>query len=668
MSEKDIKAKVEICKLTAELNRFNHSYYILNEPLIGDMEFDNMLAHLQLLETEYPQFKEVDSPSQRVGSDVNSTFISRPHHYPMFSLSNTYSTEELLDFDKRLKKDISENIEYVAELKFDGTAISLSYEKGRLVQALTRGDGTIGDDVTANVRTIRTIPLVLQGDSYPDLVEVRGEIIMPHDSFKRINREREDIGENPFANPRNAAAGTLKSQQSSVVAHRGLDCFIYTVASKENMFKSHNESLNILKSWGFKVSDNSRKSSSIEGVLEYIKEWEVKRKKLPYDTDGVVIKVDSVAQQRKLGFTAKAPRWAVAYKFKAERALTKLESVDYQVGRTGAITPVANLSAVKLAGTTIRRASLHNYEQISILDLHIGDMVYVEKGGEIIPKIVGVEQKSRDIFVQPIIYITHCPSCGTILEKIEGEAKHYCTNHLHCPVQIVGRIIHFISRKAMNIDGLGEETVELLYKNSLVSNYSDLYKLTFDDLIPLDRMANKSVTNILKSIEKSKDIPFARVLFALGIRYVGETTAKKIAASLKNIDSVIGATIDELLLIDEVGNRIAESIKYFFSQSENIDCIEKLKFHGLHFEQVDKEKISNILDGKNIVISGKFDIYSRDELKEVIEANGGKNLSAISSNTDYLIAGDNMGPAKLNKAEKLGIKIISEQEFIRLMN
>lgn len=664
MREQYLTIKEEIEHLTDELNRLNHNYYVLNNPLVGDMEFDSMLARLQSLENDYPELKSDHSPSQRVGSDINTEFVQRQHRYPMYSLSNTYSTEELVDFDARVNKDSNyEKTEYVCELKFDGTAISLTYQNGKLTQALTRGDGTFGDDVTANVKTIRSIPLILQGENIPPLIEVRGEIIMPHDSFNRINAEKEDIGESPFANPRNAAAGTLKSQQSSVVAHRELDCFVYTLATGSTLFSSHYESLKLLEGWGFKISENSRKFESIEKVLDYIKKWDVDRKKLPYDTDGVVIKVDSVEQQKELGFTAKAPRWAVAYKFKAERAVSELLSVDYQVGRTGAITPVANLSPVKLAGTIVKRASLHNSEQIALLDLHLGDMVYVEKGGEIIPKIVGVEKSSRDIFARPIEFITHCPACGTVLEKIDNEAKHYCINHLHCPVQIIGRIIHFISRKAMNIEGLGDETVELLYRNSLLENYADIYTLQAEQLIPLERMGEKSAENILRSIEASKNTPFARVLFALGIRYVGETTAKKIAASLKNIDAIKNASKEELLSIDEVGDRIAESIRQFFSQDENIVNIERLKSYGVSFEQIEKERISNSLEGKNIVISGKFSKHTRDELKELIEQHGGKNIASVSSNTDYLLAGDNMGPAKLVKAEKLNIKIISEDDF-----
>lgn len=666
MKERE-NVKNEIEKLVNELNKLNYNYYVLNQPLVGDMEFDAVLKRLVELETEYPEFKSPNSPSERVGSDLNVEFTQKEHRTPMFSLSNTYSVEELQEFDVRIKKDIEGVVDYVCELKFDGTAISLTYENGVLTQALTRGDGVVGDDVTANVRTIRTIPLQLTGSNIPTLIEVRGEIFMPHSSFERINTEREDIGEAVFANPRNAAAGTLKSQQSSVVAHRGLDCFMYGLITEGLEVSTHFESLQLLGLWGFKVSENSKKLSSIDEVMNYINHWDTARKKLPYDTDGVVVKVNSVQQQKVLGFTAKAPRWAVAYKFKAERAVSQLLSVDYQVGRTGAITPVANLTPVKLAGTVVKRASLHNAEQIALLDLHIGDHVYVEKGGEIIPKIVGVDKSTRDLFAQEIVYVTHCPACGTLLERVDGEAKHYCPNRQHCPVQIVGRMIHFISRKAMNIDGLGEETIELLYNNSLLRNYADLYALTREQLIPLERMGEKSADNIIKSIEESKNVPFSRVLFALGIRFVGETTAKKVAASMKNIDHVMGASFDELLAVDEVGDKIAESIRAFFSQSENIENINRLREYGLSFSQIEREKVSDVLTGRSIVISGKFSNHSRDELKDMIEQHGGKNSSAVSGGTDYLLAGDKIGPAKLTKAEKLGIKIISENDFLEMI-
>lgn len=660
--------KKYISELSNKLNQLNHSYYVLNQPLIGDMEFDKMLAELQQLEKQYPSFKIVGSPTERVGSDLNVEFTQKAHRSPMFSLSNTYSEGELLDFEQRAKKDLVDSVDYVCELKFDGTAISLTYENGVLTQALTRGDGTVGDDVTANVKTIKSIPLHLKGDNLPPLIEVRGEIIMPHESFKRINAEREDIGEQAFANPRNAAAGTLKSQQSSVVAHRGLDCFIYNLVSNEIVkTNSHKESLSLLHQWGFKVSEHSKVCHSMAEVIKFINLWDTKRKTLSYDTDGVVIKVNSTQQQRVLGFTAKAPRWAVAFKFKAERAMSELLSVDYQVGRTGAITPVANLNPVKLAGTVVKRASLHNAEQIALLDLHLGDYVYVEKGGEIIPKIVGVNTSKRDLFASPIEYITQCPACGTTLIREEGEAKHYCPNTEACPVQIAGRIIHFISRKAMNIDGLGEETIELLLKNGLIHNYADLYTLKAEQLSPLERLGEKSAFNIIKNIEESKQVPFSRVLFALGIRFVGETTAKKIANELKDIDTIIKASREELLNVEEVGAKIAESIEIFFSHPTNIETIERLRSYGVSLKQQEKQTLSDTLTGKSIVISGKFSRYSRDEIKELIEQHGGKNTSSISSNTDLFITGDKIGPAKLSKAEKLNIKMISEEEFIEMI-
>ncbi len=664
----DEKIKIEIEELTEKLNLFNYNYYVLNQPLIGDMEFDNMLAHLSKLEREYPEYKIAGSPTERVGSDINVEFQQKKHRTAMFSLSNTYSTNELIDFDNRIRKDTTSDVEYVCELKFDGVAISLTYENGVLTQALTRGDGSVGDDVTTNIKTIKSIPLYLRGENIPPLIEVRGEIFMPYASFNRINTEREDIGEQPFANPRNAASGTVKSQQSSVVAHRGLDSYIYGLVVEQGMaISSHMDALYALQGWGFKVSEHSCKCSSIEDVIKFIDEWDSKRKKLSYDTDGVVIKVNSLQQQRSFGYTAKAPRWAVAYKFKAERALSKLISVDFQVGRTGAITPVANLEPVKLAGTTVKRASLHNAEQIALLDIHVGDYLYVEKGGEIIPKIVGVELSKRDLFAAPIEYISNCPACGTTLVRVEGEAKHYCPNIEHCPVQIVGRVIHFISRKAMNIDGLGDETIELLYKNGLIANFADLYTLTREELSPLERLGEKSAENIVKSIENSKEVPFARVLFALGIRFVGETTAKKIVASLKNIDAIISADMETLLQVEEVGDKIAESVINHFAKDENNELVERLRGHGVQMEQVERAMVSNSLAGMSVVISGSFSKYSRDEIKELIEAHGGKNTSSISGNTHLFITGEKIGPAKLAKAEKLGIKMISEDEFISMI-
>ncbi len=662
------RIKQEIGELTDKLNRLNYNYYVLNQPLVGDMEFDNMLSKLSALESEYPQFKIAGSPTERVGSDINTEFEQKRHRTQMFSLSNTYSEEELKEFDIRLKKDTNQPVGYVCELKFDGVAISLTYVNGILTQALTRGDGTVGDDVTSNVKTIKSVPLKLSGDNIPDMLEVRGEIFMPYKSFDRINAEREEAGEQPFANPRNAASGTLKSQQSKVVAHRELDCFIYGVVSDDIVdIESHSGALSYLKNWGFKVSDLSEVCDDIDGVIAFIHKWDVKRKKLSFDTDGVVVKVNSLRQQRSFGFTAKSPRWAVAYKFKAERALSQLLSVDFQVGRTGAITPVANLEPVKLAGTIVKRASLHNAEQIALLDIHIGDYLYVEKGGEIIPKIVGVELSKRDLLATPVEYIKKCPICDTLLVREEGEAKHYCPNNQHCPVQIVGRIIHFISRKAMNIEGLGEETVELLYNSDLIHDYADLYTLSSEQLSPLERLGQKSADNIINSIKESVNIPFARVIFALGIRFVGETTAKKIAASVKDIDRLMSADTDTLLQIDEVGDKIADSIINHFSQPENRTLVERLRSYGVTLVQEELERKSDTLSGKSIVISGSFTNYSRDGIKELIEQHGGKNSSSISGNTDLFVVGDKVGPAKLAKAEKLGIKMITEEEFADLI-
>ena len=661
----EIEARIK--KLRDILNEQSYKYYVLNAPDISDIEFDKLMNELKTLEETYPEFYDVNSPTVRVGSDITNTFEQVRHKYPMLSLANTYNENELYEFDKRIRKEITTPVQYVCELKFDGTAISLIYENGILKQAITRGDGTFGDEVTANVRTIKSVPLVLHGNNYPSHFEIRGEIYMPHKSFERLNAEKEDIGETPFANPRNAAAGTLKLQNSQLVAHRGLDCFLYTLYGENLPYISHYDTLQECKSWGFKVSEAMKRFSSIEEVIEYIHFWDKKRKTLPYDTDGMVIKVDSFAQQQLLGFTAKAPRWAVAYKFKAEQARTRLISIDYQVGRTGAITPVANLEPVKLAGTTVKRASLHNAEQIALLDIRIGDMVYVEKGGEIIPKIVGTDPSARDIFSIPVNYITCCPACGTQLVKVENEAKHYCPNQLHCPPQIVGRMIHFISRKAMNIDGLGEETIEMLYQNGLVHDIADIYSLKKEQLVILERLGEKSADNIINSIEKSKQVPFNRVLFALGIRFVGETTAKKIAKAVGNIDTLSSASKEQLLEIEEVGDKIADSILSYFSDETATNLIKRLKAAGLNFSEDKKELKSDILANKNIVISGVFNHHSREEYKEIIEEYGGKNVSSISSKTSFVLAGANMGPAKLQKAEKLGVPIIDEIQFLEMI-
>lgn len=656
----------EIESLREQLNYHNHKYYVENSPEITDFEFDTLMRRLMDLEAEYPQYADPLSPTVRVGSDRTSEFNSVQHRYPMLSLSNTYSIDELTAFIERIEREWGAT-EYVCELKFDGTAISLTYEKGRLERAVTRGDGTMGDDVTTNVKTIRSIPLVLSGSGYPDLFEIRGEIFMPYNSFDRLNAEREVAGEQLFANPRNAAAGTLKQQQSAVVAHRGLDCTLYQMAGDNLPFKNHIENLEAARSWGFKVSEYMTLCRGAAEVIAYINHWDEARKSLPYPTDGVVIKVNDFNLRSKLGFTAKSPRWAVAYKFKAESALTTLLSVDFQVGRTGAITPVANLEPVLLAGTTVKRATLHNAEQISALDIRIGDKVYVEKGGEIIPKITEVELSERTADSRPFEYIDHCPECGAELVRYEGEAKHYCPNQSGCRPQIIGRIIHFIRRKAMDIDGLGNETVELLFENGLIGNIADIYTLRANDLAVLPRLGEKSADNIISSIERSKSVPFARVLFGLGIRFVGETTAKYLAAHFKSIDAVMAADKVSLMESDEVGEKIADAIIDYFADPANIEIIERLKAAGLQFEAEQSVRHSDTLEGKNIVISGKFINHSREELKAMIEAHGGKNQSGVNANTDFIVAGENMGPAKLQKAEKLGVKILSESEFIELI-
>lgn len=664
-----MEAYNRILSLRKTLNDQNYHYYVQNSPIISDKEYDDLMSELEKLEAQYPQYADTNSPTQRVGSDIQQSFSQVKHKYQMFSLSNTYNSEELRDFDSKIIKDYDPSqIEYVCELKFDGTAISLTYKDGFLERAVTRGDGNMGDDVTINIRTIKSIPLTLQGDSYPKEFEVRGEVFMPHSSFDRLNEEREEIGYAPFANPRNAAAGTLKLQNSKEVATRNLDCILYSLYTDDIPYSTHTESLTAMKQWGFKISEHTKTFKTIDQVITYIGEWDKRRKSLPYDTDGMVIKINDISIQRSLGFTAKAPRWAVAYKFKAETALTELLSVDFQVGRTGAITPVANLSPVKLAGTIVKRASLHNADQISLLDIRITDSVYVEKGGEIIPKITGVDLSRRTIFAEPIEYVTLCPACGSTLIKEIDEAKHYCRNSQHCPPQIIGRIVHYISRAAMNIDSLGEETVELLYNNGLISDIADLYTLTEEQLIPLDRMGKKSAENIIKSIQNSRNVPLSRLLYAIGIRYVGQTTAKKIAAHFKSIDSISNATFEELLEVEEVGERIAQSIIDFFSNDENRDIIERLRSHSLQFYAEATEELSSILSGMSIVISGTFTSFSRDQLKEMIEKHGGKNSSSISAKTSFVVAGDKMGPSKLQKAEKLGVKIIDEIQLLEMIN
>ena len=659
-----VRRRIE--ELRRQLEFHNHKYYVENAPEISDFDFDRMMRELQELEAAHPEFAGPDSPTARVGSDISAEFATVKHRYPMLSLSNTYSLDELHEFLERIERECGP-AEYVCELKFDGTAISLTYENGRLLRAVTRGDGVQGDDVTANIRTVRSVPLRLRGSDWPAFFEIRGEVLMPYASFDKINAEREAAGEPLFANPRNAAAGTLKQQQSAVVARRGLDCTLYQLSGDGLPFETHWQSLQKAREWGFKVSDYGRICRSAAEVDAFIAHWDEARRKLPFPTDGVVIKVNSFAERRKIGFTAKAPKWAVAYKFKAEQALTRLVSVDFQVGRTGAVTPVANLDPVQLAGTTVRRATLHNAEQMALLDIRPGDMVYVEKGGEIIPKITGVELAGRSADSRPFKYIDTCPECGTPLVRYEGEAKHYCPNQSGCRPQIIGRIIHFIRRKALDIDGLGEETVELLYENGLVHDISDLYDLRAEQLAPLPRLGEKSAENIVRSVRASLQVPFQRVLFGLGIRFVGETTAKYLADHFRSLDAVMHASREELVEADEVGGKIADAILDYFADSENLRIIGRLRDAGLQFEAEERALASEALAGKSFVISGKFADHSRDELKELIELHGGRNLAAVSASVDFIVAGENMGPAKLKKAEKLGVRIISEQEFIAML-
>lgn len=649
-------------QLRKELSLYNHKYYVEATPVVSDYEYDCLLRELQELEAAHPECYDPNSPTMRVGSDLTSGFVSVAHRFPMLSLGNTYSLEELREFVERVEREEGKT-EFVCELKFDGTAISLTYEHGRLLRAVTRGDGTRGDDVTANIRTIRSVPLVLQGEGWPDYFEMRGEVIMPHASFQRLNAEREEIGENLFANPRNAAAGTIKLQSPQEVARRGLDCFLYYVVGEGLPYQNHWDNLQAAKGWGFKISDRMQKCHSWEEIEAYITRTDGERGTLPYDTDGAVVKVNDYAAQRRLGSTAKAPRWAVAYKFKAEQALTRLLSVDFQVGRTGAVTPVANLAPVQLAGTVVKRASLHNADQIALLDVRVGDMVYVEKGGEIIPKITAVELSERTEECVPLQYITHCPECGTELVRVEGDAKHFCPNQEGCRPQIVGRIIHFISRKAMNIEGIGEETVELLYDSGLIHNVADLYDLQPTMVATLPRMGAKSAENIMRELAASREVPFESVLFALGIRFVGETTAKYLAHHFGSMDAIMAASEAELAEADEVGEKIAASIKAYFEDEKNRSIIERLRAEGLQMVEAEKEVLSDSLAGLSFVISGSFVRHSRDELKALIELHGGRNLAAVSGATNYLLAGDKIGPAKLQKATKLGVQIISESDF-----
>ena len=663
------EAKVRIEELREQLHTYNHNYYVLSQPNISDFDFDMLLNELINLEKQFPEFNDPNSPTQRVGSDINLEFKQVEHKYPMLSLGNTYSEEEIRDFETRIKKLIDGDVEYVCEMKYDGTSISLTYQNGKLVQAVTRGDGVRGDDVTANVKTIRSVPLQLSGEGFPDEFEIRGEILMPFEVFNNLNEEREEMGEATFANPRNAASGTLKMQNSAIVAKRKLDCYLYYLLGKDIPSRNHYNNLQAAKDWGFKVPANTKRCKNIEEVIAFIKEWDEKRDDLPVPIDGIVIKVNSLDMQEELGFTAKSPRWAISYKYKAERVSTKLKKVSYQVGRTGSITPVANLEAVQLAGTIVKRASLHNADIIQNLDLHENDTVYVEKGGEIIPKIVGVELSERTAEAKPIEYIHNCPECDTLLVRKEGEANHYCPNEMSCPPQIKGKIEHFISRRALDLDGLGEETIDLLFQKELIKDVSGLFRLTKENIIPLDRMGDKSAERILKSIENSKQVPYERVLYALGIRYVGITVAKKLAKAIPSIDQLASSTLEELIEVDEIGGKIAESIVEYFSNEYHKELVAQLKEFGLQLEKkiVEDENASNALEGLSIVISGSFNKYSRDELKDLIELHGGKSVGSISKKTSFLLGGEKVGPSKLAKLEKLGIEMKSEDDFLEMI-
>ena len=659
-----------ITKLRAELNQHNYNYYTLDNPTISDYDFDIKLKELQELENKHPEFFDENSPTLRVGGAITKNFETVPHQYRMYSLDNSYSKEDLLDWEIRCKKIVGDvAIEYTCELKYDGASISISYENGLLQRAVTRGDGFQGDDVTNNIKTIKAVPIKLKGD-FPDKFDIRGEIILPFAGFEKMNQELIEIGETPYSNPRNTASGSLKLQNSAEVAKRPLDCLLYSIIGNNLDLKTQNEALQKARDWGFKVPSQSILAKNLDEVLEFIDYWDVHRQELPYETDGVVVKVNLIQYQEELGYTAKSPRWAMAYKFKSEQVSTVLNSISYQVGRTGAITPVANLEPVQLAGTIVKRASLHNADQIEKLDIRINDTVFVEKGGEIIPKIIAVDLAERKANSEPTKYITNCPECNTELVRIEGEANHYCPNFYGCPPQIIGRIQHFISRKAMDIEGLGGETVALLFNAGLVSNYADLYELQKEQIIPLERMAEKSAENLINGVQNSKNVPFERVLYALGIRYVGETVAKKLAKHYKNIDAIANANLLELVLVDEIGEKIAESVVLFFENQENRLIIERLKSYGVQFEMnaSNDTTVSELLKGKIFVVSGVFEIYSRDELKKAIEDNGGKVGSSISSKTDYVIAGDNMGPSKLEKANQLNIPIITEIDFKTLLN
>lgn len=673
MISEEIKAAdaaLKIDELRRQIDRHNRLYYLENQPSIEDRQYDELLAELVELEAMFPQFDDPNSPTRRVGSDLQSGFVNDKHLFSMMSLANTYSKEEVEAFAARVGRELPdlgfhESVRYCCELKFDGTAISLTYLGGRFAKAITRGDGTMGDDVTANVRTIASIPMTLTGDDIPPVMEVRGEIYMPYDTFEKLNAERVDIGEDPFANPRNATSGTLKSLDPRVVASRGLQCVLYAVASSDlRVLGSHYHTLGRMRQWGFATSPHSKLCESTEQVMDYIKHWDSERFALPYATDGVVIKVDDYTLQRDLGATAKAPRWAVAYKFKAENVATRLLSIEYSVGRTGAITPVANLEAVQLSGTVVRRASLHNADQIELMDIRVGDMVYVEKGGEIIPKITGVDLSQRPDGLSPTVYITHCPECSTELIKDVDKAKHYCPNAQQCPPQVAGRIIHFISRKAMNIDGLGQETVWMMCRDGLLHDIADLYQVKAHQLIHMDRMGEKSVENILGAIAQSVRVPYARVLFAIGIRFVGEITAKKIAAAIPSIDQLSVATKEQLLEIDEVGETIAQSVVEFFGNPLNVAIIERLRAYGVQLQAQGRAMESAILEGLKVVITGSFTSYSREQLKDLLEAHGATMQSAVSKTTDILVAGKGVGPSKMEKAQKQNVTILTEEQLI----
>ncbi|MBM6499214.1 NAD-dependent DNA ligase LigA [Flavobacterium macrobrachii] len=664
----DIQKNIQ--DLKDELNLHNHNYYVLDNPTISDFEFDKKLKQLQELENQHPEFFDENSPTQRVGGTITKNFQTVVHDYRMYSLDNSYSVDDLTDWETRIQKVLGNvPLQYTCELKYDGASISITYENGKLKRAVTRGDGFQGDDVTNNIKTIKSIPLQLKG-SFPNRFDIRGEIILPLEGFEKMNQELIEIGETPYSNPRNTASGSLKLQDSAEVAKRPLECLLYFIVGNNLGISSQYESLEAARNWGFKVPKESKLANNLEEVFEYINYWDKHRHDLPYETDGVVIKVNSFQHQDELGYTAKSPRWAMAYKFKAEQVSTKLNSISYQVGRTGSITPVANLEPVQLAGTIVKRASLHNADQIEKLDIRIGDEVFVEKGGEIIPKIIAVDLDKRNPNAEVTKYITNCPECNSELERKDGEANHYCPNFYGCPPQIIGRIQHYITRKAMDIEGLGGETVALLFHNNLVKDYSDLYELKVDDVIPLERMAQKSAENLVNGIEKSKEIPFERVLYALGIRYVGETVAKKLAKHYKNIDAIRNASLMDLILVDEIGEKIAQSVIEFFDNPENIRIIERLKQFGVQFEIIEKHNpnATEKLVGKTFVVSGVFEKFSRDDLKKAIEENGGKVGSSISAKTDFVIAGENMGPAKLEKASQLKISIISEDDFISLIS